>query len=409
MKVSIVGVGMGGPDTLTRQARAAMESARCVIGARRLLEAMPPSAQEQTRVEAVLPEDIIKALCACGCEHAAVLMSGDVGFHSGAKRLRTGLARFEDGRFEVESIAGVSSVQYFCALTGESWDDAHLVSLHGCGGSAAGTVQESAKTFFLTGGENSVRNICIELCKNGLDAVCVIVGEELSYPGERVTYGTAQELSQREFAPLAVMLVKNPCANDAVITHGLPDDAFLRGDAPMTKREVRTAAISAMNLRRGFTVWDVGAGTGSVSIELARLLPDGAVYAVERDIPALELLRQNKQRFCTGSLHIVEGGAPEALEALPAPDAVFIGGTSGEMAAVLSCILRKNPRARIVATAIMLETVHAVLEGFALHALEDVDVVQLTVARARVLGGGHMMTGQNPVYILSGGGARDDG
>lgn len=407
MKVSIVGIGMGNPDTMTLQAAAAVEHAQCLIGAQRLLDAFPKA--HAPKVSAVKPQDIVAALLTCGCEHAAVLMSGDVGFHSGASRLRTALAECPSGAFEVENIAGVSSVQYFCALIGESWDDAHLVSLHGHAGSAAAHAAAHAKTFFLTGGENSAEHICQELCENGLETAELWVGEQLSYPQQRVCHGTAAELCGQEFAPLSVVLVKNERPLARRVTHGMPDEAFERGDAPMTKREVRTAAISLMNLEPGFVVWDVGAGTGSVSIELARLLPGGTVYAVEREEAALALLSQNKARFSAHNLRVVAGSAPEALAALPAPDAVFIGGTSGSMEAVLSCILEKNPHARIVATAILLETVGAVLDSFTRRNIADVDVVQLTCARAKRVGKSHMMLGQNPVTILSGGGKRNDG
>ena len=402
MKVTIIGVGMGNPDTITLRGLRAIEAAECLVGAQRLLDAF--SEYGAKRVAAVKPEEIVVALVESGCQNAAVLMSGDIGFYSGAKRFRAALSQCAEMRFEVECVAGVSSVQYFCALVGESWEETRLLSLHGRGGCVAGPVREHEKTFFLTGGEHSVQEICRTLCEHGLGEAEAWAGEELSYPDERVTHGTALTLSQQEFSPLAVLLVKNARPMPAAVTHGLPDEAFLRGDAPMTKREIRTAAISALGLRRGWTVWDVGAGTGSVSVELARLLPGGAVYAVEREEEALCLLQENRRHFALENLFIVPGSAPEALEGLPVPDAVFIGGTSGSMEAVLELIMKKNPGARIVATAIMLETIGAVLSGFARLGLDGVEVVQLTAARARSIGGGHMMTGQNPVYILSGGG-----
>ena len=407
MKLQIVGVGMGNPETLTRQAERAIAQSDCLIGAQRMLEAFKDLAA--VRFASCSPTEILEHLS----RHpeyrtATVLMSGDVGFYSGAKGLCSLIERDASGEFEVVCIPGVSSVQYFCALLQTSWDDAKLLSLHGREQDLLAAVMTCPKVFLLTGGENTPRAVCGRLTKWGLGDVRVWVGERLSYPDEAVIQGSARELAERDFAPLSVMLVCNPLAQAPPPTHGLPDEAFLRGGAPMTKSEVRAVSIAQLRLHRGDVVWDVGAGTGSVCCEIARVLPDGAVYAVERDAEALELLRQNRQRMGLYNLHIAAGEAPDALETLPAPDAVFIGGSGGGMAKIVASILRRNLAVRIVANAITLETMAEVLNLFRRFALPHQEVLQLTSARAHTAGNKHMMMGQNPIWILSGGGRPDN-
>ena len=168
----------------------------------------------------------------------------------------------------------------------------------------------------------------------------------------------------------------------------------------MTKEEVRAVALSRLRLEENHVVWDVGAGTGSVSVECALACPAGRVYAVEKKAEALALLAENRARFGADNLEIVAGTAPEALADLPAPDRVFLGGTSGNMEEILGAALRKNPAARVVCTAVTLETVAEAARIFA--GLEDAGMVQLSVTRTRPAGRYHLMDAQNPVWLFSG-------
>lgn len=304
-----------------------------------------------------------------------VLLSGDTGFYSGAKGLWPLL-----GNHEVITIPGISSLSYFCARLQTTWQDARLVSAHGRSHNAVGEIQRSAKVFALTGGATKAEDICRALAERGLGQVRVSVGERLSYADERIVTGTAAELAGETFADLSVLLAVNP---DPVARpwngSGLPDGAFLRGDVPMTKEEVRALALSKLRLEAHHVVWDVGAGTGSVSVECALSCPAGRVYAVEKKEEALALLAENRARFHAANLEVVAGTAPEALEALPAPDRVFLGGTSGSLEDILNVIFRKNPAARVVCTAVTLETVGEAARCFA--GLEGADMVQVAVTR----------------------------
>ena len=148
----------------------------------------------------------------------------------------------------------------------------------------------------------------------------------------------------------------------------------------------------------------MGAGTGSVSIEGAFAVPAGQVFAVERKPEAVSLIEQNRARFGVPNLHVVSGTAPEALAHLPAPDRVFVGGSSGQLREIMLCAMAKNPRVRIVVNAITLETVGEALRCFTSLGMEQVDITQINVAKGRTAGAYHLMMGQNPVYLISGNG-----
>ena len=180
-----------------------------------------------------------------------------------------------------------------------------------------------------------------------------------------------------------------------------PDEAFIRGEVPMTKQEVRAAALAKLAVHPADTLWDVGAGTGSVSVELALAAPQGHVYAVECEPDACALIRRNREKFAAWNLSLIEGRAPAALEALPAPDAVFIGGTKGSMAAVVDTVLAKNANARICIAAIALESLSAAIAALTAHGL-SAEVTQLAVSRTRPAGRLHLLTANNPIFLITG-------
>ena len=215
--------------------------------------------------------------------------------------------------------------------------------------------------------------------------------------------GTAAELAGQTFSSLAVMFVLNPQPVQAFSTrvHGLDDSLFLRGKAPMTKQEVRSVSISKLNPARDAVLYDVGAGTGSCSVEMALQAPLGKVYALEQKEEALGLLAENKKLFGTENLEIVPGEASASIPALPAPDGAFIGGSSGNMAAILDLLYAKNPACRIVINVIALETLAAVISYYQQKAGYTLDVVQIFAAENKKLGRYNLMMAQNPIYVIT--------
>lgn len=420
-RVYVIGMGMGNPGTLTLRAWEALAQSDLIIGSKRLLDALaqsdstigpkrlldaPVEAPDVTRRDfrpryvALVAADAIARELEQAPEHvASVVVSGDVGFYSGATQL---YARLEGLTAEVETIPGISSLTYLCARLKTTWQDVKVVSAHGRAHDACGAVQANARTFVLVGGATRAEDICAHLVERGLGYVRVSVGERLSYPDERIATGSASELARETFDQLAVMLVENdrPIARQFAAPH-LSDDAFVRGNVPMTKEEVRELAICKLRIGRDSTVWDVGAGTGSVSVEAARAACEGRVFAVEKSDAALALLRKNRDAFGLVNLHVVAGMAPQALGGLPRPDCVFVGGSSGELEAILRAALLANPCARICVAAITLETLSLAVACVRELDLADVEIVQVSVAKARAVGEYHLMQAQNPVFLVS--------
>ncbi len=392
-RVALVGVGPGNEKLLTIQAKEAIETASLVIGAKRMLEVY--TAPEQEKIAEYRPEQIKAALVGRDFEAAAVLFSGDLGFYSGAKKLLPLL-----DEFDVRLLPGISSVQSFSAALGQPWEDWFLTSVHGVSLDIANIVRTHPKTMLLTGTNPDISDICGQLCEAGLGDAAVSVGENLSYPQQRIIVTDAFHGAEMRFAPLAVLLIENPSAGRAY-TFGMADDAFIRGKVPMTKSEVRAVALSKLQLFDGAVVWDVGAGTGSVSVEAAALAPRAKVFAVECNLEGVSLIEQNRDRFGCENLNVVAGKAPEALLPLPAPDCVFIGGSGGELPEILTLVLQKNPHARVVVTCVTLETLAALQNVAAILPITEPEMVQISAARVRKLGKYHMPQAENPVFIVS--------
>jgi len=398
-RVSVVGIGPGNPDTMTREVRETIERADCLIGAKRMLAAI--AAPEQRKFEAISPEKIAGLIKRHPeYRHFTVLMSGDVGFFSGSKKLLPLL-----DSYEVEVLPGVSSLAYLCARLKTAYEDVIPVSIHGRENNLVPYIQANPRVFVLVGGENGMGQLCRTLVDAGLGQVKMSIGERLSYPDEKITKGTAAELVDGVYDSLCVALVENEAA-DAIVTHGLPDCLFLRktgedGVVPMTKSEVRSVCLSKLELTERAICWDIGAGTGSVAVEMALQAKKGHVYAIEQKDVAIGLLRQNKKLFGAGNLTVVGGSAPEACRDLPAPTHVFVGGSSGKMREILALILAKNPGARIVATAITLESIGELIACLTEFPFAETEIVSVSIARAETAGDYHLMTGQNPVYIFT--------
>ena len=393
-EVTIVGIGMGDGGTLTLEADKACREADLIIGAKRIAESL--SAYGKPLSFAILPKDIEKIIRESSGQKFVVAMSGDTGFYSGTKKL---LPLIEDLNPKV--LPGISSVLYFCSKTGQSWDDALLVSAHGRYCNILAKVKKNRKVFALTGGDVSLPDIIHSLCENGLEDVDIIVGENLSYENERITRGKAKELDGKEFDTLAVMLIINDGAENAVLTQGFEDEDFLRAKVPMTKQEVRAVTLAKLRLSKSSVCWDVGAGTGSVSLEMANVCEDGFVYAIEKNEEACSLIEDNMKHLGISNVCLVKGLAPEALEDLPAPTHVFIGGSSGSMKPIMEKALEKNPCVRFVVNTVTVESLSDIMEAVKELPVGEADVVQLSAARGRKLGRYHLMTAQNPVFIVS--------
>ena len=275
----------------------------------------------------------------------------------------------------------------------------------------------------------------------------VTVAERLSYPDERITCATASEISGQKFDDLNVMLIEpaggagSPAGSSAAseaptgasapaaassaadsagasraasprwpyASSGIPDELFIRGDVPMTKQEVRAVALAKLRLTATDTVWDVGAGTGSVSIEAALVARAGSVWAVERNAAGVRLIRENADAFGCGNVHAVLGVAPEALANLPVPDGVFVGGSAGELSSIVEAALEKNSQVRLCVPCVTVETLTEACALLSGSRFKGFEACQVSAARAEAVGSHHLMKAQNPVFLVSARGAGGEG
>ena len=436
-KVTIIGSGPGNPDLLSRAALDAIDIADVVIGAHRALAGIdvPP---DVVRYELVKTADIVAALTdAASWQRAVVVMTGDVGLFSGARRLVEALSG--DAQVDVHVIPGISSASYLAARLARPWQDWRFVSAHGVACDIVAEAERAGELFLATSGGEDPSRLSGELVQGGFGDARVTVAERLSYPDERITCATASEIAGQTFDDLNVMLIEfagcagSPAGSSAAseapagasapaaasstadsagasraaisrwpyASSGIPDELFIRGDVPMTKQEVRAVALAKLRLTATDTVWDVGAGTGSVSIEAALVARAGSVWAVERNAAGVRLIRENADAFGCGNVHTVPGVAPEALAKLPVPDAVFVGGSAGELPSIVEAALEKNSQVRLCVPCVTVETLTeacALLSGSRFRGFE---ACQVSAARAEAVGSHHLMKAQNPVFLVS--------
>ena len=396
MNVTLIGMGSGQPENLTLQGLAALRQADLILGARRLLAVLPAGCTEN-RAAAYRPDEVAELLQTSGAENAVLVYSGDTGFYSGASAM---MEKLEALGVRARVLPGLSSIQLLAAALGRPWQGWNLVSAHGRTCDPVAECMQGRPTFFLTGGSEDPATLCAQLAAEGFGDVQGVVGQCLGTPEEKLFRGSVKELAAGRFNSLSVLLVE---AAEVLPRRapGLPDEAFERGDVPMTKQEVRAAVLAKLAVRPEDILWDVGAGTGSVSVELALAAPRGRVYAVECRPEGCALIKANREKFRTRNLVLVEGLAPAALLDLPAPDAVFIGGSKGSLAANVDAALDKNPDARICVSAIALESLSAAVAALTAKG-RTVQVSQIAVSRAKAVGGLHLMMAQNPIYLITG-------
>lgn len=401
-KVFIIGLGIGSLEYMHNKALETIESCDCLIGAKRMLQDFM-NLNKQT-YENSNPEKICGYINQGEYKTYGVLVSGDSGFYSISKNI-TGILK-NIAEIQVENIPAVSSLQYFASKLDLSWDNIKYVSAHGRNIKIIPNIIFNKKTFILTSNDLAPNNICEILTKKRLGHLKVSVGENLSYSNERIVEDKAAAIAEMQFESLAVMLVHN---DDSISLEegyrSIRDEEFITGKAPMTKSEVRTVSVAKLNLRSSSTVYDIGAGTGSVSIEAALKLHKGTVYAVEKDVDAAALIERNIEKFKTYNVEVIRGTAPEAIKELPKPDACFIGGSSGNMDDIINAVLKKNPYVNVVINTITLQSLNEAINCIEKYKFENVEIINVSVAKSKKAGKYDLMMGQNPIYIISGKGS----
>lgn len=415
-KLFLVGTGVGGAGAVTKEAEEAIASAEVLFGAKTVLDKLIEvceAARSKTTVPIYDSPKILKYLSEhAGIQRAAVAYSGDSGFYSGASLMRLWLEKNPEASegIDVQIICGISSVSWFASRAGIPWQDWKILSSHGRYCNVIGQVRRNSECFLLLSGVKDLRKTGSMLAdaqkRSVLGNLRLIYGYELSRPAEKICTCTAQELTQVTEEGLYVLYIRHEQAADCPVVPGLPDDAFIRGKAPMTSSEIRSLSLCRLGLTSKAVLWDVGAGTGSVSIEAALACPEGKVLSIEFKKDALALLEQNRAKYCLQNMEIVEGRAPEALEDLPDPTHVFIGGSGGEIGDILKAVFSRNREARVVVNCITSETLAALQTALKELMVRDLQCTQVLVNREEMLGHYHYLRAGNPVFIISFTGSR---
>jgi precorrin-6Y C5,15-methyltransferase (decarboxylating) len=367
-KVHIVGIGDDGLDGMTAQARRLLEEAELLVGPDSCAGLLTDLLRGRLETAANL-EELVERIEAAAGQRTVVLASGDPLFYGTARYV---CGRLGKDRFEV--VPHVSSMQLAFARVKESWEDAFLANLAGQSiERVIDRIRTSETAGLFTNDEWPPAAVARALLENGIDAFQAYVCENLGSPDERVTQGSLADIAKESFGPLNVMiLVRKPRAPEqagqvGTRLFGNADECFLQSRPKrglLTPAEVRALALAEMALKPAGVVWDVGAGSGSVGLEAARLARDGRVFAIEMDPDDHALIRENAVRFGVTNLTAVLGRAPEAWADLPAPDAIYVGGSGRDVA-----MLVEQAWERLVAGGRLVTACNSIENLAAVHAL----------------------------------------
>lgn len=404
--VSIIGIGDDGLEAVPNAVRQLILSADILAGNDRTLTLVPEAPGKRVIVGADL-DAVIGEINTAGDVQVAVLVTGDPLFY--------GLARYFCDRLGAERceiIPHVSSMQMAFARVKESWDEAYLTNL---ANHSLDTVVEkirvASKVGLFTTDDVTPAQVAKKMLARKIDYFVIYVCENLGARNERVTRGTVAEIAEQVFEPLNVMvLVRNadipdrPRQSRVRSMFGNPDEEFVQSKPKhglLTPAEVRAVALSQMALNTNSVVWDVGAGSGSVSVEAAQLAPGGQVYAIERDKEDEALIRQNADRFGVVNVQPVLGTAPEVWANLPNPDAVFIEGSGKEIARLAELAYdRLNPGGRFVANVVSIQSLEEVTEAL-FNKTSRVDVRMINIARGKTQLERLRFESLNPCWVVS--------
>ncbi len=394
MNIIVAGAGPGSPSYFTPAFINIVKEADIVLTSGRLADRLMIYNDDVRDMKVTEMTDFIKAhkdesLNVC------VAATGDTGFYSIASTMSRNVSDIAELSFE----CGISSMAYFAAKIGTGYENMRLISLHGKSGSIVPYACYNKKVFALTGGAVTAADVIRQLNAAGLGNVRVHIGENLSLSDEKLTSGRASELEGNEFSSLAVVIAENEEAKDCFAVPR--DEDFIRARVPMTKKAVRDLACAMLEVRPDDIVFDVGSGTGAMTCALARRASDSFVYAIEHDDDAYELTLQNLEKLSARNVIAVKNDAPHGMEAFPAPDKVFVGGSSGNLNSIVETVLQKNKTAEILVTAVSIDTLNEATTLFKDKGMKT-DIICANISKARRLGNYDLMMAENPVYLIKG-------
>lgn len=401
--VTVVGIGDDGCVGLSSKAMGAVASARVLAGGERQLDFFPEFTGEKIVFKSDILHSIERIVELSSENTVCVLASGDPLFFGIGNLLRTKV-----GEEHIRFIPAPSSVQYAFAAIGLKWDDADVISLHGRPITGfINKIQTMTKIACLTDDKNTPQTIAKYMLDYNETEWAVYVCENLNGENEKIRKFTLAELiSESEISPLNVMILLRKTEN-----WRMPSPVPFRAEEEyakripkkglITKKEVRVLSIAAMQLRPNSVVWDIGAGSGSVAVEAAQIAKEGKVYAIEVDLEGVEICRENILTHKTDNVIVVHGLAPNALSELDAPDAVFVGGSKGNLAEIIHLVMeRLSVGGSLVVNAVTLDNVAEAYQCFrAMGIMPEVSLIN--VSRGQKLVSYLRYEALNPIHIFS--------
>lgn len=396
----LAGIGSGNNLLWTQEVKSAVDNADVVFGASSLLNNI--NLENKVAIPYYTVAQITECLeCHPEYKNPVVIFSGDVGFYSGAQAFYKEESNLP---YKIKVLNGISSVVYFASRLRKNWQDWTFLSCHGKDLDYINAIACNKKCLIIVSGSEQVNKIGKDI-ENALQAhlfgsIDIFIGYQLSHPNEYIGHISASDMQDIKEKGLYILLIENSNAC-SVVNYGLDDSSFIRTKVPMTKRDVRTLVISRLGLKDDSVVYDVGCGTGSITVEAARICRSGFVYSMDCNSNAVELTRQNCEKFFIKNVSIINGIAPECLDTLARPTHVFIGGSSGNIASIIKAVIAKNNRVKIVMTAVTIETACQIHTALAELPVTNVDISQVCISNAETVGSYHLMKAQNPVLIIS--------
>ena len=409
---TVVLIGLGtGKDDLSVKVLQWLDRAEVLAGGKRHLDSFPDFGGERILVEAPLSTFFEHLKHVSERKRTAVLASGDPLFFGIGRRLIKAL-----GSEHIIAFPNITSVQALFARLGESWEDVRVLSLHGGPRSAQAAdwlqeVRSHSRVALLTDPQHHPGWVARQLLDAGMGDRSLIVAEDLGLPSENIQHMAPEEALDQSFSPLNLVLVtahdpasragSSGAADRGFPVLGLPDSAFEHDAGMITKMEVRAVVLAHLQLKPGLTLWDLGAGSGSVSIEAARMAQLKQVVAVEKNRGRYEALKQNVKNLDCPEIQVVHGKARDLIPRFPDPDRVFIGGGGDELRELLQ-LIRKRLRTdgRVVQTVVTLDTLETVRSFWRSQPFE-MSIVQLQVSRSAAIGESLRFEALNPVFIVT--------
>jgi precorrin-6Y C5,15-methyltransferase (decarboxylating) len=396
-KIVVVGAGVQGQEGFSRQALEAINRAEVLAGRSAHLALFPDFPGDKV-VFHDGPTEIIDFLQTTE-RRVAVLSSGDPLFFGIGSQLLRNLP--ED---RLEFLPNVSSVQYAFSKIRIPWDDAVFVSVIDRDlNTEVDRIVAVEKVAILTDRINSPGRVAAELIARGREGYKAYLCENLGTSKERIVITDLRTLRTMETAaPNLLILIKGYDSDEeaGLPVLGIPDEEFRLSRRVITQEEIRVLALAKLRLRQDITLWDIGAGSGSVSIEADNLIRNGRIYAVEQDEERVEILRDNLRRMDSRKVILVNGTAPDCLEDLPDPDRVFIGGAGGNLQEVLEVVeTRLSAGGRVVVNAMALGTLFAVSEFFERSGYR-VEIAAINISRTNPATDYKVFEAINPVYMI---------